>query len=189
MMKNKYKVLIISCWALLILCLIFKLFGANIFEPYVKSERFIKLCDFIDNNFYLKIIVACIVSLILNTFTVLAILGQKFYTKLQAIIFIPLITLTSIISWYSNIVNIVLNVLFFILPTIWLKKKWYRSLLGFGLITSFQLISMFIRNISNITLNYETTLIAIILQVDSFIMVVLYYLYSNYLKLKRKEMS
>jgi len=187
MMKNPLRVLIITCWILLIVCMLIKVSGFNIFEPDTDNTKFIEFCEYIDSVFVLKVIIASIFSLFLNTLTILAILGQKFYTKCQIFIFVPLIISTSIISWYSNIVYIILNILYFLLPIIWLKKRWYRVIIGFGLILTFQFISIITRNLHQNILNNETTLVSIIMQVDSIIMIILYYLYSNYLELKRKE--
>lgn len=186
-MKNKYTVLIITCWVLLLICMIAKLFGANIFHPTTTNQTFINICEYIDSHLWLKYTTSCIVSLILNSLSFLAILGQKFYTKTQAIIFIPLTIAMSIVGWYSQVVNIVIGTILYLLPIVWLKKKWYRVLIGIGLILLFQIISIVTKNIGHLYLNEEYTLIAILLQIDSMIMTMLYYLYSNYIILKKEN--
>lgn len=186
-MKNKYLILIITCWILLIICMIAKLFGANIFYPTTTNQILITICEYVDNHLWLKYTLACITSLILNSLSILAILGRKFYTKIQVMIFIPLIITMSLVSWYSQITSIIINIIVYLLPIIWLKKKWYRVLIGIGLILLFQIISIVTKNIGHLYLNEEYTLIAILLQIDSMIMTMLYYLYSNYIIFKKEN--
>ena len=186
-MKNKYKVLIIICWVLLLICLVAKLLGANIFHPTTDNQTFIKMCDYIDNHLWLKYTISCVVSLVLNSLSFLAILGQKFYTKTQAMIFIPLIIAMSISGWYSKIVNLTISIITYLLPIVWLKKRWYRVLIGIGFILLFQAISIVTKDIGHWYLNEEYTLIAILLQIDSMIMSLLYYLYSNYIIFKKEN--
>lgn len=188
-MKNKYNALIITCWSLLVICLVLKLIGMNWFEPAVDNERFINFCNFIDNKLWLKYIVNCIISLMLNSLVILAILRQKFYTKIQFIVYIPLIICLSLSSWNLKVLNILLTVAYYTLAIIWLKRKWYLSLLGFGLTTIFQLISIFTKNMGgwNFNLNDENTVIMFIMEIDSIIMITLYYLYSNHFNKERGE--
>lgn len=179
MMKDKYKVLLISCWALLLVCCILKLLGLNIFSINCQNATFITICDYIDNRLYLKIILSCIVALILNSLYILAVLKQRFYTKLQALMFIPLIILMSVIGWYSPPCQIVLNLIFYTVLPILFKVDFKRVLLSLLLLIAFQVISITLKNIGAWHLNTEHTLTAIILQFDTLIMVLLYYLYSN----------
>lgn len=178
MKHNPYKVLIISCWIMLALCFVIQLFGADWFNAGTDSETFVKVCNFIENRLWLKQICACIICLILGTFTILAILEQKFYTKCQSIVFIPLLAIMSYSSWYLPILNTILSFIVYLLPIIWLKKKWYRAPIGIILVFVFQAMSIIIKNVSGITLLNTPFLIASILQIDSLIMVILYYLYS-----------
>ena len=187
MNKNKYLVLIITCWCLLFIALIAKLLGADIFYPSTNNQTFIAICDYVETHIWLKYTLSCVMSLILNSICFLAILEQKFYTKLQAIILIPLIIVMSLVGWYSQLANIILCVVICIILGLFLKKKWYRVPIGIGFIALFQIISILTKNIGHWYLNDENTLIAILLQVDSIIMSLLYYLYSNYIKYKKEN--
>ena len=180
MKANKFKYIILSCWLVLIVCLIIKLLGFNIFEPSTNNQTFISFCEYLDTHNYLKYTVYCIISLVLNSLSILAILGQKFYTKIQFVIFIPLIITMSLVSWYSPIINLILGVILYLLPIVWLKKRWYRVLIGIGFILLFQAISIVTKNIGYWYLNDEYSLVTIILQLDSVLMTFIYYLYSNY---------
>lgn len=179
MMKNKYKVLIRSCWALLLICFGIKIFGGNLFEIVCENERFISLCNYIDNHNIIKYIIYCVISLILNSLTILAIMQRKFYNKTQFIIFIPIMIAMSLISWYSPIIQYILNFIYFGISILYIRKKWYRVLIGILLIFAFEIVSLITKNIGSVNLNNEPSLITIILQLDTLIMAMLYYLYAN----------
>lgn len=186
MMKNPFKVLIITCWILLVLCCIAKLFGANWFEPNVNNEKIKVMFGFLDEHIVWKYIVYCIYAAIAHSLVINAILGQKFYTLIQAIIFIPIIIGMSLLSWYNNILSSVLNTLCYLLTIIWLKKKWYIAIIGIALMLGFQTLSILIKNVGSWNLNNEPALVALLMQIDALIMIVLYYLYSNYIKFKKE---
>ena len=184
-MKQKYKVLIIVCWTVYIACLIIKLCGGNRFEIATTNERFIAICSYIDNTLWLKMIIACVFNVIINSFVICAIFGQKFYTFKQGIVFIPLIIIGSIIGWYNSIINTIIGFILYLIPIIYNYHKWYRAILGLILMMIFQCISLITKNVNSIYLNNQSTLVSIILQIDLLIMVILYYLYSN----TRKELK
>lgn len=184
-MKQKYKVLIIVCWTVYIACLIIKLCGGNRFEIATTNERFIAICDYIDNTLWLKMIIACVFNVIINSFVICAIFGQKFYTFKQGIVFIPLIICTSLVGWYNSTITTILSFTIYLLPIVYNYKKWYRSLIGLALMLIFQLISLITKNVNDFYVNNQSTLISIILQIDLLIMVVIYYLYAN----ARKELK
>ena len=184
---NKFNVVIITCWILLLIALLLKLFGLNWFEPKTENETFINFCNYIESKMVLKIIITCIISLILNTLSVLAILGQGFYTKIQALVFIPIIIASSVVSWYVPAINITLGIIIYLLPIIWLKRKWYRAIIGVGLILAFQAISLLAKNIGCVYVqNYNYYFVDLILNIDNFLMCLIYYLYAT-IKFKRKE--
>ena len=179
MKHNPYNVLIISCWSMLALCFIIQLFGANWFNVSTQNETFIKVCNFIEDRLWLKQICTCIICLILADLVILSILKQKFYTKIQFIIIVPFVILMSYSSWYSETINLILSFVVYLLPIIWLKRKWYRAILGIGLIYVFQFLSLVIKNVGGLTLFNVPFLISVLLQIDTLIMALLYYLYSN----------
>lgn len=181
----KLKILIIVCWIAYITCLIIKLCGANLFEIACENERFILICDYIDNTLWLKMIIACIFSLITNSFVICAIFREKFYTLKQVIVFVPLIVIGSIISWYFPLINTIIGFLLYLIPIAYNYHKWYRAIIGLILMISFQFISLATKNVNSIYLNNQNTLVSIILQIDLLIMVILYYLYAN----ARKEVK
>ena len=179
MMKNRYKVLIVTCWYLLFIAFLLKVCGVTIFDANSDNQVFIQFCDYLDKTLWLKYILFCLVAIVLESLYLLAVLKQKFYTRLQFIIFIPLIIFSSIISWYIVWLKFVIDILIMLLP-IAFKANWKRVLVGIVLVVVFELISFMIKNISCYNLNNKSALVELILQSDTVIMTALYYLYSVY---------
>ncbi|WP_281512268.1 hypothetical protein [Mammaliicoccus vitulinus] len=182
MMKDKYKVLIISCWILLGICFLVKLCGGNFFEIAVHNETFINICNVIDNNLIIKYIVGTILYLPSTYLIYLSLTKQK----IGADWWILLLSIP--VSWLKDnifIIGLTLDMIILILISL-IKSKfknWLRVLIGILLICGLQIISLFIRNLGFYLENYSS-LLAIIMQIDYYIMLILYYLYSN-----RKEMN
>lgn len=65
-------------------------------------------------------------------------------------------------------------------------KNWLYVLIGVGAIILFQQISLFIRN-QNFYLDKDSLLINIIMSIDYYIMVILYYLHIRYYKTKKNK--
>lgn len=181
----RLKVLIIVCWIAYIICLIIKLCGGNRFEIATSNETFIAICDYIDNTLWLKMMIACINFIIVGSIIILAILKQLFYKWYQALLFIPLMITASIVGWYNSIINSILSFVIYLLPIIFIPKQWYRAIVGTCLLILFQFISLITKNVNEIYLNNESTLVSIILQIDVIILSLIYYLYAN----ARKEIK
>ena len=183
MMKNKYRVLIISCWALLVVCLVIKLFGANLFTIICENEKFIRFCDYLDGH----IIAKCIFSTILYipaTYLVYLSMVKRELPKdwFVIILCIPCSFLKANFPVLGMIYEFVIMLG---LPLITTKgKRWKEILLGIVLVFVFQIISMLIRNIGDLYIYNDNTVVGYMLLIDYYIMVGLYYLYSN-----RKEIK
>ena len=180
MKYNPYKVLIYSCWSLLAVAFILTLLGADWFKAGTDSTWFITMCTFIDSKLWLKAIVMCITSLVLNTFVSLAVLKQKFYTNCQILVFVPVIILGSLSSWISPILQLIFNIIHLFLPVIFNRKALLRCFASIIIVSLFQQISLFAKMIGGISIDESIpTLVALILQLDTVIMCALYYLYST----------
>ena len=189
-MKSKaFLVVIITCWILLVLALICKLFGANWFTPAIDSERFINFCTWLDNHKVVYIIVATIFYVPSTYLYYLAVTNQKFGKDLWIILlFIPCAYLKSnSANKILLIIGFILEVIFLIvIPLLKLKgKQKFRVLIGLGLATVFQLISILTRlytwNLAN-----KGALVGIIFNIDYYIMLILCYLHIRYAE-KNKE--
>ena len=181
-------VVIITCWILLILALIAKLFGAKWFTPMFDSQSFIDFCTWIDNHKIVYLIIATLFYIPSTYLYYLAVTQQNVGKDLWIILlFIPCSYLK------SNQNNKVLLILGFVIeflviiliPLLKLKgKKKFRVLIGVLFLVAFELITIFTR-IYTWNLVNKGSLVGIILNIDYYIMVLLYYLH-NRLLLKQK---
>lgn len=179
---------IVICWIALFAFWAIKLFGGNFFEIVVQNENFIKFSDMVQNT-WLKYLVSFFTIAVAKYLTFGAIC-QKFFFKGKQLLFVvfgivsiwavanflPLGVL-NFSSWYGYLVFVLAGILY--------QKGWKKTFgvlaIGFELIFAF--VSMQVRNLPiEIMSNY---LIAIIFSIDLYLMVGLYYLYSNLIKLKR----
>lgn len=177
-MKDKYKTLIISCWVVLLCCFVVKLLGGNFFKIVCENEKFIKFCNFIDGNI-LKYVISFILYFISTYIYFLAIIKNKVSKQKHIIIIISLILWWVIKLLLNNAQSIifVLDILYMIfIPIIINKKIWLFSIISFFLNLAFQLISLLTKNIG-IKFVDETMFMAIIFNIDYYIMIVLFYLY------------
>lgn len=176
MMKNKYFVLIISCWVLLLICVIAKLFGANIFIAGTNNQTFIDFCNYIQNSFWYYI-VAPLFNISTATIYYMAVMKKR---KPQIMWLFPYIIYAIIKTIFNK-----LDVLFFILdiivmiglPLIFDRKLWLRSTIAFLLNLGFQFISMFLK-LNNYQMFDNNLVVGIILSIDYYIMLILFWLYS-----------
>ena len=174
------------CWFALIGCFIVKLFGGNYFEIIANNEHIVNLCDFINSNF-LKYIVRFIqanLSFYLYTCSI-----AKRNLKIKESILVEIFILFDVVIKYINpdigfICDcIVMTLIPFVLSSKsnGIKIGAIRTVFGFALINIFQIISLIVRNLGIKVLD-APTLVEIILEIDYYIMLILYYLYSVKLK-------
>ena len=181
MKKNIYKVLIKSCWILLIFCFALKLLFGNLFAISVESQNFIAFCEWLDTH-WLKYVISTIVYVPSGYLLYLCVSNQKVGKDLWLLL---LLLPCSILKWKITIIGIVIELFIgFILPLIKDIKKWKYVLFGNIAIILFQQVSLFVKNL-NWYIDNSSMLIALIYQIDYYIMLVLYYLYINH----RKELK
>lgn len=179
MNKRVVRYTIICCWIVLFALFIIKLCGGNWFEIVVQNERFISVCNYI-NNTLLFYIVSAITSITANMLLLLAICRAKYFKPIWAAI-----ALLSLLFSYSMkvvfpVVSMWFDFVVIIVFTYCYCRRIIRPILGIGLNLIFQLISLTIRNISISEPVRDNSLVALILMIDVYIMLVLYYLYTNY---------
>lgn len=179
MPKNKYKMLIITSWVVLIICFIIKIIGLKNFDFQSDNSKFIRFCNYVDNILWLKMIIACIVC-VLTTYPIICVLINKKYLNIKSsLIYIPLMIASSIISWYSTIINMIIQGIYLIIiPLIQTKGKFKRIILTIIFVSLFQIISLLIRNINITNFNDNNCMISLMFQIDYYIMILLLYLYN-----------
>ena len=200
--KDNYKQIvlkrmIILCWILLAVCFVVKIFGGNFFNIVCQNERFIKVCEHIDNSLIFKIIIGFLSSLLCNSLFYLAICRKIKFEKSEILIVVVVSLISVIIKiLFRNISGFVDVIVLFILPFIFKRNngvictRWFiRSIIFANVINLiFQIISAIVKNVAVIAIESKATLILLIYSVDCYIMLALYYLYVNNVK-ENKKMS
>lgn len=183
------RITIVICWISLFAFWAIKLFGGNFFEIVVANENFVKFSEMVETT-WLKYLVSFITIAVAKYLTFGAIC-QKFYFKGKDLAFVVfgIVSIWAVSNfmplgklhfpaWYAYVV--------FIIASCKYQKGWKKSfgVLAIALETIFSVVSAITRNLSiNIMSNY---LIAIIFSIDLYLMVGLYYLYSNLIKIKKE---
>ena len=183
--KERYlKRVIIVCWIALGICFGIKLFGGNLFEIMCNNENFIKVCEYADNHwwaYYLLNGIYCFISL---HFLLLAMIGKWKFTRTQLIIFSTTLIIGLFVKSINPIISFIYDiwqgVLMPILFTLKNKKRILYVLIGNGLLIAFQLLSLFVKNVGIDIITNNGTLVTLIFGIDVLLMIMLYYLYSNF---------
>ena len=191
-MKDKYSTLIKATWVVLICCFIVKLFGGNFFEIACNNEKFVRFCAIFSTGvpYY---IINYVLYHVGAYYYYKAVLKEKNLYKRKYFLH-SVIVITWIIKFLISIYignNLVLILIYdtfvMILPPVFLdKSKWKRSIVGYILNLTFQIITLITKNIG-LKLLTDNLLIIIIYSIDYYIMIVLYYLYS--IKEDKKDAS
>lgn len=176
--SNTYGMLIVVSWIVLIICMIIKLFGGNWFELGTENDKFIAFCQFVDNTMWLKMTLACLIHLFTTYPIICIILNKKYLSIKLSIIFIPIMITKSILGWYNTLIASIIDIFItFIIPII-LTRNWKRPLVVIILVLLFQVISIVFRNVSFEFNVANTFLQQSIIQVDYYLMILLFYLYN-----------
>lgn len=184
------RVIIIS-WISLALCFVVKIFCGNFFEIMCESDNYKALCEYADNNFWTKIVIGFISSMLCEALYLLAIL-ERYRLSIKEFIITSIVVLISCLAQiffvkYSFITDIII---FFVLPCYFLGKnykKYVQVLIAWILTFIFQLVSFLTKNI-NLVRASDTLFIGLIYMIDLYLMCFLYYLYRNYKK-EQKDMG
>ena len=189
--KDNYKQIvlkrmIILCWILLAVCFVVKIFGGNFFNIVCQNERFIKVCEYIDENVWLQYVIGCISTLTLHTLYLLAISKHLWFTRKREFwIVLSSILICTAVKLYDSNIGLIADIWqYFILPIL-IKNPFtnliyfVRILYAYFLAFIFQLISIITKGLVIDFTTNNSFLIAIIFMLDILIMNSLYYLYSN----------
>ena len=184
--KERYlKRVIVVCWIALAVCFGIKLFGGNLFEIMCENENFIKVCEYADSHwwaYYLMGTTQCFVSLY---FFCLAIMQKTKYNRWQLIIIIITVIIGSAIKMISKPFGFIFDIWqVVILPILFLGKQYkqyWKVIVANILLMIFQLASLYIKNVNEIILG-DSILVGTIFSIDIWLMLILYFAYTNILK-------
>lgn len=179
---DKLLVVIITCWILLLIALVMKLFGSKLFNIIIENKTFIDICNWLDGS-WTKYIVSTIFYIISNYLIYLSMtdkkIGQDWWIL---IVMLPFSYIKAQLNWIGLFLDFLILL---IIPLIRTKgKNWLKIIIGILLVMAFQEISLLIRDL-HFYLNSDSILVALILSIDYYIMIILYYLYSRMLIRKK----
>lgn len=177
--------MILLCWILLGICFIIKIFGGNFFSIICTNKTFIRICNYIDNSFWFYIL--NYINYILTTsLLILASCGQYKFNKIQMVIIAITYNLCFLLKFVSlTVSSICEQIILFIMVPLSFNRNILRTILAFVLVNAFQILSLITKNLG-FRIMSDSFMVGIIFLIDYYIMLILYYLYSNLLKEKNK---
>lgn len=124
-------------------------------------------------------VLACCIYLITTLPVLCIILNEPRLKPLNCAIFIPLMVIKSFISWYNRALSYILDTMIIIVLPLILKKfkNWKIVIFGNLLVFLFQCILIVVRNLSGGLNGFDTFVEQAIIQVDYYLMILLFYLY------------
>jgi hypothetical protein len=178
--QKKFKALITSCWVMLFACWLFTIITSKYIPIWCENEKFIELCNLIDNNIFIQLPLKLVMYYFNWIFIIYAILRKKLLTY-KPILISSIIIVFWIIKqtlYQYQFINYI-DFLMIIPLAIMLKKQWYKSFLGMALTFVFSLISSLVKGlcIINTNANDLPSIVIIIYSIDVYIMCIIYYLY------------
>ena len=179
-MKDKkellYRNCIITCWVMLIVCVLLKLFGIPWFNYNTHIDWLNIIDDCIMNNFALMVMYSYL-SLFINGYAMCLIVTKE--NKISKY-FIPL-SVVCVLSIFIKYINANMGMLFdtlglyIVCYSITKKKNFKNYLIMIVLSFVYQFLSLFIRSINQVV--FYNTITSNLLMLDYYIMLVLTYLY------------
>lgn len=188
MYESLTKITIVLCWLSLFSFWAIKLFGGNWFEIIVSNENFVKFSDLVQNT-WLKYLVSFFTIFFARYFIFCAICQKFTFKGGELIVMILFIISVWFVANFGNFQPIQATYVYIVMAVIGIvyHKSWKRlyGILAIALEFVFTTISMLVRNIPIHIL--DDYLITFILIIDVNIMIVLYYLYSNLLRIRKES--
>lgn len=183
MNKRVLWAMIVLLWVFLIGFAVIKLFFAEWFVAVVENDKILKIGSFIDNSFVLTAITDTLVSFLAMHFYLCS---CKQVWRLPVTVYALLFAYTAIsvlvFSWNSTVAS-VLDILALICVPLLLKSKVKQTISVFVLHEVGQILLLFVRSepLYLASTNYATQFVILF---DSYVWLMLYYLYSNLYKEK-----
>lgn len=183
---------IITCWLLLAVCFLIKIFGGNFAEIICEDETFIKICDFLQNNIIIYSVLGYInfiITSIILYFTVTK-YNKNFY------LYLFIISIYWLLKLFISVENINISpvlysiidfgILYIIISLF--SKKYFLSLLTVVFMVVFSIVSTFIKTIGLSCQIDDNLVITYIYLIDYYIMILLCMFYSMKTRKNKKEM-
>ncbi len=173
------------CWLLLGLSLLIKLFGGNFFEPYTDNAKFLALCEFIDTNTQANIILGILLSFSSTSLFWLATARQRWYkSDKELLICLVSVFIGSPCRLLIHATGIFFDVVYHLFIPVYMlggftKTNLKRTALSFATLLIFMVLCNVIKDLPAFGMTCDDTFTGLLCQIDLYIMLSLYYLYSN----------
>lgn len=186
MNKSVLRTMIILCWVFLALYAILKLVPqlASKFVIVVNNEKIVKAGQFIDSRVWLQQIVYGLTTLLTYHFYLCACVKKWHLSWKQYLVLIAIIVATNTIKYYISSLCLIINVLVMVILPFALKGDYRTFIIIFVTHYLGQLAISFIRSEELNAVSYNT-INGIIMCLDMYVWLLLYYLYSNLYKEKK----
>lgn len=186
MNKRVLRTMIILCWVFLVAYAILKLVPqlADKFVIVVNNERIISAGRFIDSHIWLQQIIYGLTTLLTYHFYLCACTKKWHLSWKQYIVLCVIIAITNTIKYYLPDYALIINMLIMIIYPFALKGDYRTFVIIFATHFIGQILLGFIRSepLNQITYN---TINGLIMCLDMYVWLLLYYLYSNLYKEKK----
>lgn len=188
MNKRVIKTAIIISWCLLIACVVMKLCGSKVFEIATENNRFMQICNWLDNEGGVtKYIIGFVMYYISTLFIITASsLRSRLTIKQWIVVSIIMIAVWAVKFWNTTAAFIVEALELIIIPAI-ISKKWWTGFVGTIFNILFQVLSLVIKGATLAAPISENTLISLCISLDYYIMIALYYMYVRLIIIKKKQ--
>lgn len=179
---------IISCWIILAICFVIKIFGGNFFTIVCNLEGFNKFCEFCDSTFIVYIFQFIIFGI--SSFIIFRCIDYKCSIK-KTFIKVSIYYFVWILKHLQSMAIITINiylmdaidfVVIYLLSVIFdtnKKYKFIKPILFLLLLFIFTMISAITKNIGIKDSLPNSSLISLIFMIDYYIMLILTYLYQK----------
>lgn len=173
------KRMIILCWITLLICFIIKIFGGNFFNIIISTETYTKYNKIFDTGlmYYISRYVLCQIGTFIY---LLAVTRQTYYNFKTFMVILVINSMVFIVKCFNQIVGLVLDItiLEIAVPLV-IRRNLKSVIIGVVLLNSFQLISLFVKNLGIFKVLDTTFIIGFIYSLDYYLMLFIYYLYNN----------
>lgn len=184
---------IISCWIILAICFIIKIFGGNFFNIVCETEEFVKFCNYCDTSF-VRYIIYFAYFMFETIMFALILTPNKPINKFRFILYlifsicfwiVKILVESKIIKIKIEVFSIISLIILYLLLLMYSKKPLYSFVI---IIYQFVLvfISSVIKNISFSSTLTNSMLMTVIFFIDYYIELILTFLYVR-VKILRKE--
>lgn len=183
MYKRVLRTMIVLCWVFLGAYALLKTIPqlADKFVIVVNNERLISAGRFIDERIWLQQIVFGLTTLLTYHFYLCACIHKWHLSVKQYIVLCIVVAATNILKYYVQSISLIVNVLVMVVYPFTLRSDYRTFIIIF--VTNYigQVILGYVRSETLNAVSYNT-ISALILCVDIYVWLLLYYLYSNLYK-------